>query len=112
VESGLCSNGSVNFGLSYTTAAWYGAQAACPQGTWVCTAAERGTGSCNTSRPDAGDDAINCMGNFVDYTSNQHRGWVADIGGYKNSGYNVYETGTTNDGLLPCNSLPVWCCSN
>ncbi len=112
VEAGLCSNGSVNFGLSYTTAAWYGAQAACPQGTWVCTAAERGTGSCNTSRPDAGDDAINCMGNFVDYTSNQHRGWVADIGGYKNSGYNVYETGTTNDGLLPCNSLPVWCCSN
>ena len=112
VELGLCTNGAVNFGLSYNSVHWEGAASACPQGTWVCTASERGTGTCNTARPDhASNDATDCSGSFVNYSSNNHNAWVADIGGYANSGYSVSEQGTTNNGYLPCNAQPIWCCS-
>ncbi len=112
VEAGLCTNGGVSFGLSYSAVNWEGSASACPQGTWVCTAAEKGTATCNTARPDhVSNDGTDCTGSFVNYPSNNHQGWVADIGGYVNSGYTISENGTTDNGLFPCNAQPVWCCS-
>jgi hypothetical protein len=104
----LCVNGSIAFGLSDILVAWGSAADACPQGSWVCTAAERGTGSCDTSRIDSSCDLLNCNGSCFDFSANAHWGWVADQASETN-GFFVGETlglGTTT----ACTGLPVWCC--
>jgi hypothetical protein len=108
-ESGLCTGMGVSFGLSQIISHWDGAAAACPRGTWVCTAAERGTNVCDTNRPDPGSDWFTCAGVGVDTPATSNLGWVADQGG-EVQGKQVNEQGT---GALTgvCNVLPVWCCS-
>lgn len=111
VESGLCTNGGVNFGLSYSTTNWNTAETVCPLGTWVCTLAERGTAACNTTRPDTTVDGVQCNGTIVDYPTAGHYGWVANPGGYPSSAYVVTEDAITADTIQPCNNMPVWCCN-
>lgn len=79
VESGLCVNGGVEFGLSRSVAPWRKAAGQCPAGTWVCSLAERGLKVCNTSRPDGKSDSIDCHG--VDWNREPHRhiGWLSDV---------------------------------
>jgi hypothetical protein len=105
----LCANGSVVFGLSDSPVPWAGAADACPEGTWVCTAAERGTASCDTSRPDTTCDETGCDGTCFDLAAGNVEGWLADH-------YNLRlgrvgnETGSATI-QFSCNSLPVWCCT-
>ena len=111
-NSGLCSNGGVAFGLSETAVSWGESARACPTGTWVCTAAERGTAGCDTARPSTAADGMNCAGTAIDWAVNSHRGWTADVapGAGALDGHTVLEGGFA--GPRPtCEHLPVWCCS-
>jgi hypothetical protein len=104
----LCRNGDVRFGLSKMVVTWGEAADACPAGTWVCTAEERGTAACDTLRPDSSDDAFTCDGVYLDWPSNGHWGWLADAG--ITLGSLVIESGV-GVATFPCISIPVWCCS-
>jgi hypothetical protein len=105
----FCVNGSTVFGLSDIAVTWGSAADACPQGTWVCTATERGTASCDTSRPDSVCDALQCDATCINYSASTHIGWVADQG----NGTSVRATGEGGGpfGLPGCYSLSVWCCT-
>jgi hypothetical protein len=106
----FCVNGSTVFGLSNIAVTWEGAADACPQGTWVCTSAERGTGSCDTSRPDTTCDGYFCAGNCLNLLANDHIGWLADEYDV-HDGVSRGETAVIFDGNPTCNELPVWCCT-
>lgn len=107
----LCANGGITFGLSYVAVSWGSAADACPQGTWVCTLAQRGTGSCNTSRPDGGCDGFSCNGACLDFSASGHYGWVADQV-TTDQGWAVSEGGgAADEDHLTCEGLPVWCCT-
>lgn len=115
VEAGLCSNGGIRFGLSKTAVYWGGAEAACPSGTWVCTRAERGTGACDTARPDTTCDHKNAAGVCGDQPASQHWGHIADV--QNNSaafmeGEHINESGSEGGGSAGPYAMPVWCCSN
>jgi hypothetical protein len=126
-DSALCASpiSGVRFGLSAIAVEWAGAAAACPAGTWVCSVAERGSGTCDTSRLDGACDGMNCSGDCFNFATNGHLGWVADA-------FTDLPDGTSEacaaspscraqalgeqigEGGLPqfaCLSLPVWCCS-
>jgi len=106
----LCANGSIAFGLSNIAVSWEGAANACPQGTWVCTTAERGSATCDTSRPDTTCDGYFCAGNCLNLSANDHFGWLANE--YTvNEGAAVGETTLIVGGSPTCNELPVWCCT-
>ena len=78
-STGLCANGSVTFGLSDSLVNWAEAPQACPAGTWVCTAAERGSGVCDTARPDTTCDSLSCDSSTCsDLPSNNHVGGSRD----------------------------------
>jgi hypothetical protein len=47
--SGECTVGDLKISRSIPSVEWEGAAASCPKGWWVCTADERGTGTCGTS---------------------------------------------------------------
>jgi hypothetical protein len=111
VNSGLCTNGSITFGLSYIAVSWEGAAAACPVGTWVCTAAERGSGSCDTARPDSTVDGVNAAGATLNQNANNHIAWVADVGSATTTATAIGENGTTYDTTFPSNNYAVWCCN-
>lgn len=114
VESGLCQNGNVEFGLSSIAVDWGDVTASCPAGTWVCTLAERGNVACNTTRTDAPGfpDSFLCDGTPVDLPADNHNGWVNHTGGG-----NTFQAVTQDEeGLAaafdpPCDYNPVWCCS-
>lgn len=53
VESGLCANGAISFGLSYGIAEWSGAQASCPVGTWLAPRLSARQGPAITPDPTA-----------------------------------------------------------
>ncbi|HEY3172309.1 MAG TPA: hypothetical protein VGK86_07000 [Thermoanaerobaculia bacterium] len=108
----FCANGAIAFGLSDIAVTWGSAADACPQGTWVCTAAERGTSACDTSRPDTTCDGYLCNGNCLNLFANDHIGWLAgeqDV----NDGACLSETTLIclGSGSQTCTSLPVWCCT-
>ena len=105
----LCVNGSTVFGLSDIAVSWGSAADACPQGTWVCTSAERGTGSCDTSRPDSSCDSLQCDGTCIDNSASTHPGWMADQSGVIIAPARFENGGTV--GILTCYSIPVWCCT-
>jgi hypothetical protein len=106
----LCVNGATVFGLSDIAVTWEGAADACPQGTWVCTVADRGNASCDTSRPDSTCDERQCNGSCVDQAADSHNGWVADQNldgrarGINENGSYFY--------IVACSRFPVWCCTN
>jgi hypothetical protein len=112
---GLCTNGAVSFGLSYTAVSWGAAEQACPFGSWVCTSLERGTASCNTARVDTSDDGRNCDNSTIDWSGSAHEGWVADAKSYSSSGDSVRGVHVTEAGAVSasatCYLYPVWCCS-
>lgn len=114
IEAGLCTNGSIKFGLSKGIVDWAGVSAQCPAGTWVCTELERGTAACDTARPDTTTDAVDCSASPGDQNlpANNHVGFVADTES-TNLYYvrNVSESGSGSGGR-PCEQKPVWCCSN
>jgi hypothetical protein len=106
----FCANGSVVFGLSDSLVPWAGAADACPEGSWVCTVAERGTGPCDTSRPDTTCDEAGCDGTCFDFSAGGMEGWLAEhynlrLGRVSN------ESGGMATIQFSCNSLPVWCCT-
>jgi hypothetical protein len=111
----ICTQGPYNFGLSAIAVEWGAAADACPQGTWVCTAAQRGTQVCNTDRPDSTCDGRNCAGGCLDSPANQHPGWLADQIPEDFFGNLVgacsFEGGGDPLDLIACELLPVWCCS-
>jgi hypothetical protein len=107
----LCVNGTTIYGLSYVAVSWGSAADACPQGTWVCTRAERGTGACNTSRSDGGCDGLTCTGACMDFLENRHYGWTADQVTTL-QGWAISELGgAADEDHLTCEGLPVWCCT-
>ena len=117
VETGLCTNAAagVRFGLSNARVYWEGAAAACPAGTWVCTLAERGSGACNTARPDTTCDYYSRTGTCGDPAPSDHYGHIADNGCQGGTeGGHVTEGGNGN--VTTCGgsgsySMAVWCCS-
>lgn len=112
-ESGLCTGPTgVKFGLSLGIASWGSAASQCPADTWVCTNAERGTGACDTARNDGSIDGLECFDTpaaTLDFASDSHDGWLADITGLTD-GDAISESGGTGNHWV-CMSLPVWCCS-
>lgn len=110
VESGLCTNGGISYGLSYAISSWPAAAEACPSNTWVCTEAERGTGTCDTSRPDSAEDATSWNGVLHNFTASLHRGFVSDVGSTPITGKTLVEDGSSAS-WNTANHLPVWCCS-
>ncbi|MBK9323446.1 MAG: hypothetical protein IPM97_10995 [Bdellovibrionaceae bacterium] len=112
IGTGLCTNSGISFGLSSVMVDWSGAQAACPSGTWVCTAAERGSAVCNTARPDGTSDSLNTDGSSNNDAANNHLGWVADASSAYplDSGYVIREQGTAYNWMAQ-GALAVWCCS-
>lgn len=113
IESGLCTNGDVKFGLSSSRVWWEGSAAACPTGTWVCTRAERGSAPCDTARPDTTCDYLTRTGTCGDYAPSTHWGHVAD-NGYQNGveGVVICEDGASGTGGGGNYSMPAWCCSH
>lgn len=110
VESGLCSNGNIYYGLSYVVTWGDNPQSACPAGTWVCTYNDRGAGVCNTARPDSSQDGFWGNGNVYDWTANDHRGWLSNTN--QNLGHDsISEQGSYSQGYWIYNAMPVWCCS-
>ncbi len=105
---GLCTNGSVRFGLSKIAVEWGSAADACPAGTWVCTNAERGFAACNTIRADSSADGLDCDGSTFNWLPSGHFGWVADDWG-EIEGLVWRENGGAWS-VRVCSSLPVWCC--
>ena len=117
-----CTNGEIQFVLSARQVDWNGAAAACPAGWWVCTAAERGTATCNTTRVDsvcdwrgcdsgAGSTGAECHDKGAAF----HIGWLADgdpAGGWEHQamGWSQSEDEDTPAAVLGCSLLPVWCC--
>ncbi|MBR9680481.1 MAG: hypothetical protein GOU98_01495 [Candidatus Altiarchaeota archaeon] len=116
IESGLCTNGDIQFGLSYTATTFGASAAACPHGTWVCSYVDRGAGvgACNTARPDWTDDGIYCSGSSIDFTSTNHVGWTSSWDGSTSSTVEAIAVKEINGAYAiwdTCTSLPVWCCS-
>jgi hypothetical protein len=109
-----CVAGAYQFGLSETAVDWGDAAEACPQGTWVCTAAQRGSGVCNTARTDTGCDDQDCAGLCGNRPADQHSGWLADAhfhpSGSSNAGEYMSEISSSGF-LASCYHLPVWCCA-
>lgn len=107
---GLCSNGGVAFGLSRDVVPWGSSAEVCPHGTWVCTAAQRGTGACDTARPQTVAQ-LTCAGDpLPEGGPSGALGWTADAAHTDGKPAAVYEDGATF-ALPVCSSLPVWCCA-
>jgi hypothetical protein len=109
-----CQQGIYRFGLSAVAVSWAEAAEACPANTWVCTAAQRGTGECNTARlDDESCDFRDCDGVCGGLAPDGHLGWLADQGDSPNITYGMYraETAGAALGYPACATLPVWCCS-
>ena len=116
--AGECTNivggATVKISRSNGYVAWEGAASACPAGWWVCTAAERGTVTCNT----AGTlPYVRCDVDSADEFSATLEprlgtaGWVAN--GFStgiSTGITVGTTGLVNSDRA-CSLVPVWCCS-
>jgi hypothetical protein len=108
----LCTNGDYEFGLSNTLVTWDNVAAGCPAGTWVCTVAQRGGGTCNTVRDDTLCDSRSCDLTCADVAETAHLGWLADPDLASNPGYGSTRPETGSGSVAqPCLLLPVWCCS-
>jgi hypothetical protein len=109
---------TVYFKLSEMAVPWYSAPAACPAGTWVCTAAERGSIACDTLRPDTSGpsacDYLDCGLVCKDASADAHPGWLAEA----TSAFQILsaqfqtEAGNAPATDYTCELLPVWCCSH
>ncbi len=101
---------------------WDNAQAACPVGWWVCSAAERGTGAsacgsgnrtyleCN-QRQNPTPTYLDDIATWAT-TSGQPWAWVANAGATTNWAFGGFVTtaGALSE-TYSCDMLPVWCCS-
>ena len=107
----FCSQGSIEFGLSEGVASWDSAEAACPEGTWVCRQSEiQAAPACDTARPDTATDVLLCDGDPLDQLSDRTYGWLADHPAPANGfGTSLSELDIVG-GLPACVSAPVWCC--
>lgn len=105
----LCENGSIKFGLTNTLVDWGSAADSCPEGSWVCTAIERGTGACTTLSPT--EHAYGCDGSYWDIgPAGSRPGWLADTS-VSAVGDGQYATeGGSSSNEDTCVNLPVWCC--
>jgi hypothetical protein len=114
VDEHLCinTNAGVRIGLSRQLARWDTADRACPAGTWVCSAFERGGNQCDTARPDSFIDGLKCDGTSLDYPPDAHRGWLRNASTSHWGGMATSEAaGGAAETIAGCVSLPVWCCS-
>jgi hypothetical protein len=111
-DSFLCLNAAqgIRYGLSRKLANYADAPLSCPPGTWLCKQTERGTGGCNTARPDGACDFIECNGACQDVDATEHRGWTAEVTASLTSGMTVDENGTKVSGGV-CQYHSSWCCS-
>ena len=107
----------VSFGLSQHMVHGADSAAACDEGYWVCSKAERGTAACNTFRPDDTCDVRLCNG-CVNLDSGEHRGWLADLAGGLAApqpparGYFLWSDELGRLASDPeCWTMPVWCCT-
>ena len=115
------------------TVKWEGAAAACPKGWWVCSANDRGTGSCGTG---TAVKIEGCRPNFYNRStstgapttlvkgrkvSTSLNAWVADAIFVRDlyRGMLINTSGEKNNVFLDnnkygdnCNNYPVWCCAN
>lgn len=103
-DAGECTVNGIRVGRSSRSSNWDGASAACPANWWVCTASERGAGSCGTG----GRSVVTCAGtllNGIEYA------WVSDRSTVDNGslGKSIRITGQVSD-VTTCNPYPVWCC--
>jgi hypothetical protein len=105
-----CVNGDYQFGLSQKAVTWEDAAEACPQGTWVCTAAQRGTAACDTARPTSTCDELACDRSCFDRPDNDVVGWLADTQTFY-GGLSSRELGGNATDLVQCVEVPVWCCA-
>ena len=114
VESGLCTNGGVEFGLSKSVTPWRSIANQCPAGTWVCRLAERGLQACDTSRPDGKSDSIDCFGVDWNREPQKHIGWLADVTVLGEGNGRVSAALSENGDLFrqrQNEKHAVWCCS-
>lgn len=114
IDEFLCVNNAakVKYGLSRRLARWDNAETACPAGSWVCLASERGAVQCDTARPDSFLDALKCDGTSLDFPATAHLGWVRNQGSTFWAGMALSEVAESpSENIATCASLPVWCCS-
>lgn len=109
----------INIARSVDLASWDGSAAACPQNTWVCSAADLQNWVPSQSTPYV--TVITC-GGATSGTSN--KSWLSDKFNSALEGraaYTFYENifpippgyrSVTNSNEQKCMYLPVWCCSN
>jgi hypothetical protein len=111
---GLCTNGAIHFGLSASLVTWEGAAAACPQGTWVCSGADRGSAACDTALGAGTCDAIIVGATCWDDPADLQWGWTTDTEPSGDPPFvrlqneNGMSTFDFNGGLR----IRVWCCTN
>lgn len=110
-SAGECTVATVKVSRSSSNASWDGAAAACPQGWWVCSVADRGSGVCGSGEyrrincdPTADIDELT-----TPFTAN---GWVADASvlGQRYQGRQIDYAGTASNESI-CSVQPVWCCA-
>ena len=112
-----CTDGGHRFYVSNTMVSWGSAAQACPAGTWVCTAAERGTTECSPNG--VSESYVDCAGASHDAKQNGNFGlyefipaWVADADGSNHLDGKVVRLNGWVTSAHGCNYRPVWCCSN
>jgi len=113
-----CTGNGLKYSVSTMMVSWGEAEQACPAGTWVCTALERGSSQCVPSG--VSTDLLGCDGGVEDArvvgTSTWYNyipAWVADADPATSSA-RAKTVRLEGGGLsaVVCNTRPVWCCQN
>ena len=113
-DSGQCnsSNNLYKYSVSNTIVPWNDAAQACPHGTWVCTATERGITYCDPSG--VSTTFVNCDGDTQDAQGGNYvniPAWVADADSNTHLEGDLVRLngGVASDHV--CTYRPVWCCA-
>ncbi len=111
--SGACNVGDIKISRSSRSASWDGAAAACPRGSWVCTAAEYAATACGTGTRAGVYCEIPASTNNEIYAITTNIGWLADVGttNDREFGRMARVTGAVEQEYI-CGLFPVWCCAN
>lgn len=118
-DNGLtaCTGNGLKYSVSTMMVSWGEAEQACPAGTWVCTASERGTSPCTPTGVSI--DLLACDGSIEDAQDNDNLhsyyfipAWVADADPAMSSARakTVRLNGDGDLSAVVCNTRPVWCC--
>lgn len=116
----VISGKTVKISRSTRPATWDRAQAACPAGWWVCSAADRGTVTCGSGKRTYVEcnQRQNPTPTYLDdltawlTTNGSTWGWVSNTGTTADGPWGGFvDTAGVLSQNYSCNIMPVWCCS-